>query len=114
MARVKRGVIKTKHRKNVLARTKGFRFGRKSKKAVAREAIVHAGAHAFRDRKQKKRLFRGLWNIRMNAALRTNGTTYSKFIGALKKKNIPLNRKVLSEIAAQYPAAFTRIVEKVK
>ncbi len=114
MTRVKRGVIKLKRRKNVLGMTKGFRLNRRSKEAAAKDAIKHAGANAFESRRDKKGQFRRLWNVRINAALRENGSTYSKFIGALKKKNIELDRKVLSEIAAQNPESFKRIVAEVK
>lgn len=114
MSRVKRGTIKTKHRKNILSQVKGFRFGRSTKKKLAREAIFHAGRNAFRDRRAKKRTFRQLWTIRLNAALRQNGEVYSKFIGKLKEKKSKLNRKVLSEIAANNPESFKRIVDQVK
>lgn len=114
MARVKRGTLKNKRRKNILAQTKGYRFGRKSKERVAREAIVHAGSHAFRHRRTKKREFRQLWTIRLNAALREGGfASYSKFIGALKKKNIALDRKSLASLAKDHPEVFTRLAKHV-
>ncbi|MBP9821601.1 MAG: 50S ribosomal protein L20 [Candidatus Pacebacteria bacterium] len=114
MSRVKRGVISLKRRKNVLAQVKGYRFARSRKERAAREAIVHAGAHAFAHRRDKKNDMRSLWTIRMNAALRPLGITYSKFIGAMKKKEIALDRKVLSEIARLNPESFARIVDQVK
>ena len=114
MSRVKRGVIKNKRRKNVLFQTKGYRLNRRNKEAAAIDAIMHAGANAFEGRRDKMGDFRRLWNVRLNAALRENGSTYSKFIGALKKANIELNRKVLSEIGAAHPEVFKRIVAKVK
>ncbi len=114
MARVKRGTLKTKRRRNLLAQTKGYRFDRKSKERVAHEAIRKAGQHAFRDRRRKKQDFRSLWNIRINAAVREHGFSYSKFIGALKKKNIALDRKALSTIAMNHPEAFGRLVALVK
>ncbi len=114
MSRVKRGVISSKRRKNVLAQVKGYRFARSRKERAAREAIVHAGSHAFAHRRDKKNDMRSLWTIRMNAALRPLGITYSKFIGAMKKKEIALDRKVLSEIARLNPESFARIVEQVK
>ncbi len=114
MTRVKRGVIKNKRRKNVLAMTKGYRMNRRSKEAAAIEAIMHAGANAYEGRKDKKGDFRRLWNVRINAALRDNGSTYSKFIGALAKQKIEINRKMLSEIAAENPETFKRIVAKTK
>lgn len=114
MTRVKRGVIKNKRRKNVLAAAKGYRFGRSKKEAMAREAIYHAGNHAFNDRRKKKGHFRGLWNVKIGAAAKTTGTSYSKFIGALKKQDIVLNRKMLAEIAETYPAIFDQIMAKAK
>lgn len=113
MSRVKRGVIANKRRKNVLSQVKGYRFGRSNKEKLATEAIKHALRNAFRDRRSKKRDFRKLWTVRLNAGLRPLGTTYSKFIDMLTKQEIGLNRKVLSEIAADRPEAFKRIVETV-
>lgn len=114
MTRVKRGVLKTKTRKNVLKMTKGYRLNRRNKEAAAIEAIMHAGANAFAHRRDKKSDFRMLWNVRINAVLRENGTTYSKFIGALKKKGIALDRKILADLAGNNPETFKRIVSSVK
>jgi large subunit ribosomal protein L20 len=114
MTRVKRGVISMKRRRNVLADAKGFRHGRSTKEIGAKVAITKAGVHAFAHRKDKKADMRRLWTIRLNAALRPLGFSYSKFIDALKKKNITLDRKVLSEIAKDNADVFTRIVEQVK
>lgn len=114
MARVKRGTTKLKHRKNTLARTKGMRGRIKSKERGANEALAHAGNHAFNDRRKKKGDFRRLWTVRLNAAVREHGFSYSGFIAALKAQNIALNRKVLSEIAADDPSAFARIADQVK
>lgn len=114
MARVKRGTTKNKRRKYLLSQTKGYRFGRKNKERVAKEAIHHAGAHAFRDRRLKKRNFRNLWTLRINASARENGFSYSKFIGALKKQNIVLDRKVLAELAKDHPEAFARFAATLK
>ncbi len=114
MSRVKRGVISLKRRKNVLAMVKGYRFGRGTKERQAKEAIAHAGNHAFAHRKDKKSDFRALWNIKINAAVRPLGLSYSKFIDALNKKNIAINRKMLSEIAHSNPETFERIVNAVK
>ena len=114
MARIKRGKSHLKHRKNILRKTKGYMWGRKSKIKLAKVAILKAGRYAYRDRKAKKRSMRGLWLINLNAALREKGMSYSKFIGALHKKNIALDRKILMELAEQYPAVFTKIVEAVK
>jgi len=113
MARVKRGTTSLKTRRNVLKQVKGYRFGRSTKERQAREAIAHAGNHAFDHRRDKKGDFRRLWNIRINAAVRGFDTSYSKFIGILKKKEIELNRKMLSEIAKDNPESFKRIVKKV-
>ena len=113
MTRVKRGKTALKRRRNILKMVKGYRFGRSTKEKQANEAIRHALKYAFRDRKANKRNFRGLWNIRINAGLRSLGHTYSKFVGQLKKKNIEVNRKVLAEIAQDNPETFKRIVEEV-
>lgn len=114
MARVKRGVTKNKRRKNILAKVKGYRFGRSTKERVAKEAIVHAGSYAFRDRRTKKREFRYLWTIRLNAALRENNLpSYSKFIDILKKKNVSLDRKSLAALAKDHPEAFLRFAKSV-
>ena len=110
MARVKRGVSKNKRRKNILAQTKGYRFDRSKKERVAKEAIRHAGAYAFRHRRAKKREFRNLWTLRINAAVRPLGFSYSKFMGAVKKSGITLDRKVLSTLAKDYPEVFARFV----
>ena len=114
MTRVKRGTTATKRRRNVLKRAKGYRFGRSTKEKLAKEALFHAGRNAFRDRRNKKRTFRQLWTLRLNAGLRENGETFSKFMGKLKKNESELNRKVLSEIAAKHPESLKRMVEKVK
>lgn len=114
MARTKGGVKGSKRRKNILSQTKGYRHGRSTKKRAALEAIKHAGKYAFRDRRAKKRTMRGLHITRLNAALRENGfKNYSSFIGALKKKNIMLDRKVLSEMAQTHPESFKRLLAKV-
>ncbi len=102
--------MKTKHRKNILAQTKGYRFDRKSKERVAKEAIKHAGAYAFKHRRAKKREFRQLWTLRINAAARENGFSYSKLIGALKKGSVGLDRKVLATLAKDHPEVFSRIL----
>ena len=114
MSRVKRGTIKSKHRSNILAQVKGYRFGRSTKKRQAREAIVHAGSYAFAHRRDKKGVRRRLWTVKINCSLRTLGTTYSKFIGLLKKKNIEINRKMLAQMAEHQPDSFKRFVEKTK
>ena len=113
MARVKRGENKNKRRKNILAQTKGYRFDRSRKERVAKEAIHHAGAHAFRHRRAKKREYRNLWALRINAAARESGFTYSKLIGALKKSNIVLDRKSLAALAKDYPEVFGRVLKNL-
>lgn len=114
MTRVKKGVNALKTRRNVLKQVKGYRHGQSTKERQAYEAISHAGAYAFAHRRDKKGDFRRLWNVRLNAALRAHGWSYSKFIGAMKKKGITVNRKMLSEIARKNPESFKRIVESVK
>lgn len=114
MSRVKRGVRANKRKKNILKRTKGFLGGRKSKFAAAKQALLKAGQYAFRDRKARKRVFRALWITRLNAAVREEGLSYSKFIAGLKKNKVELDRKILAQIAFENPDIFKKIVEKVK
>lgn len=114
MTRVKRGVIKSKRRKNILEKTKGYRFGRSTKKAQAKEAIAHAGKHSFAHRKDKKSDFRRLWQIKINAEVRKYDLSYSKFINLLKIKNISLDRKILADLAKNRPEIFEKIVATVK
>jgi len=114
MTRVKRGTVSVKRRRNVLKQTKGFRWGRKSKERAAREALLHAGLHAFNDRRKKKRNFRKVWQIQIGAAARTQSISYSKLIGALKKANIELDRKVLADMAAKYPHVFEAVVRHAR
>jgi large subunit ribosomal protein L20 len=114
MARVKKGVTKLRRHKKILKQTKGFRWGRSSRIRIAHEAVLHAHKFRYRDRKAKKRVMRALWNVRLNAALHPLGMSYSRFIDALKKHKIELDRKVLSQIAADYPKVFEKIVEEVK
>jgi len=111
MPRVKRGTHHIKRRKNILARTKGMMWGRKSKITLAKTAAVKAGVQAYVGRKLKKRNNRGLQQNRIGAAARILGTSYSRFMAGLKKRNIALDRKVLSEIASRYPAVFAKIAK---
>jgi len=113
MTRVKRGVIKKKRKQNILSQTKGFRFGRSTKVAQAKEALAHAGNYSFAHRKDKKADARSLWTTRINAAIRPLGMSYSKFIDALKKKNIELDRKILSDLAQKNPETFARLVKSI-
>lgn len=114
MARVKRGKIAHRRRKRLLSHTKGFRWGRKSKFRLAKEAIFHAWSNAYKDRKRKKREFRRIWQVQLNAACRNMGISYGKFIHGLKIKKIGLDRKVLSQLAREYPQTFAKIVEQTK
>lgn len=114
MTRVKGGVTTNKRRKNLLAMTKGYRLGLSKKKRQAREAMYHAQLHAFDHRRDKKGDFRKLWISRINAALRREGLSYSRFIKTLADKEIGLNRKVLATLAKDRPDAFSRVVEKTK
>jgi large subunit ribosomal protein L20 len=113
MTRVKRGVIKNKKRKNILVQTKGMRFGRSTKVAQAKDALMHAGAYSFAHRKDKKADARSLWTTRINAAIRPFDMSYSKFIDKLKKKNITVDRKILSDIAQNNPETFARIAKSL-
>lgn len=114
MPRVKRGVIHAKRRKNLLSKVKGMMWGRKSKIRLARTAMLKAGKYAYRDRRNKKRSFRRLWTVRINAAVRPHGLSYSRFIDGLKKANITLDRKSLSFLAKDYAKVFEGVVAKVK
>jgi len=114
MVRVKRGKAAHKRRRHLLKYAKGFRWGRKTKYRQAKEALYHAWEYAYRDRKAKKREFRKLWQIQINAACRPQGISYSKFIDGLKKNKIGLDRKILSQLAQNYPQIFEKIAEKVK
>jgi len=114
MTRVKKAVNALKSRKNILRRTKGFRHGRSTKERQAMEALLHAGAYSFAHRKDKKGDARRLWNVKISYTLKEMGTSYSKFMGALKKKNIELDRKILSTLATENPEVFKKIVELAK
>lgn len=114
MPRVKSGIITKARHKKVLKAAKGY-FGSKHRVyKSAKEQLMHSGQYAFRDRKQKKRNFRKLWIIRINAACRENEISYSKFINGLNKAGIEINRKMLSEIAINDPKMFASIVEQAK
>ena len=112
MARVKTARTTRARHKKVLKRAKGY-FGAKSiRYRMAKQAVMKSGMYAYVGRKDKKSNFRKLWIARINAAARMNGTTYSKLMAGLKKANITINRKMLSEIAINDPKAFTELVEK--
>jgi len=114
MSRVKRGKIASKRRKKVLKQTKGFMWRRKSHYRAAKEALLKAGKYAYRDRRNKKRTFRSLWILRLNAALRMHGEKYSAFVKKMSDKKIALDRKVLSQMAIKFPEQFKKFVEAVK
>jgi large subunit ribosomal protein L20 len=114
MARVKRGVTAHAKHKKVLEQAKGFYGRRKNTIRTAKAAVDRAGQYAYRDRKVRKRSFRSLWIQRINAAARTEGFTYSRFIFGLEKAGIEIDRKVLSDIAGNDPAAFKAIADKVR
>ena len=114
MVRIKGGVKTRAKHKKVLKLAKGFWMTRHKQFKKAKEAVLHAGEYAFKGRKAKKRDFRQLWIIRMNAALRELGMKYSIFINKLKVNKIELDRKILSQIAVEHPEVFKKIVEKAK
>jgi large subunit ribosomal protein L20 len=114
MTRIKGGLIHSKRRKSILKLTKGFRWGRKSKLKLARTASKKAEQYAFDSRKMKKRTNRSLWQIRINAAARELGLSYSALMGALKKHEILLDRKILSTLAAKHKGIFGKVVAAAK
>ena len=114
MPRVKRGIIASKRKKRVIKAAKGYKWRRKNPFKAAKEAVIKAGKYAYRDRKAKKRVFRSLWITRLNIALRKHNLKYSSFIKLLNDKKIGLDRKILSQIAAEDPRLFSKIIEKVK
>lgn len=114
MTRVKRGTIAHKKREKVLKLTKGFKWGRKTKERAAKEALLHSLSRQFVGRKKKKRDFRRLWQTKMNAGARANGMSYSALMGALKKKQVKLDRKVLADLAENEPKVFAKVVAYAK
>ena len=114
MARVKRGVTSRNYRKKVLKLAKGYYGRNKNCYRIAKERVEKAGQYNYRDRRVRRRAFRSLWIVRLNAAVREMGLKYSTFIDKLNKAGIVLNRKVLANIAITEPEAFKTIVEKVK
>jgi len=112
MPRVKRGVAAKKRKRRIMKQASGYRGARHKLNRTAQEAIDKAGNHAFRDRRARKREFRALWIVRINAATRIHdGLSYSKFINGLKKAGVNINRKVLSELAISDQGAFTELVK---
>ena len=114
MARVKGALNTRKHHKKVLKLAKGFRGGESKLYRVAREAVMKSGNYAYIARRDKKRDFRRLWNVRINAEARVNGLSYSKLIHGLKVAGIELNRKVLADLAVSDKAAFAKVCEQAK
>jgi large subunit ribosomal protein L20 len=111
MTRIKRGVATHKRKKNILKRAKGFQNRRSTNMTAAREALLHADSYAYRDHRNRKRDMRALWLIRLSAALKSNGSNWSKFASILKKENITVNRKTLSEFAIKLPDTFDQMVK---
>lgn len=114
MVRVKRGLMTRKRHKNLLKQAKGYRMLGSKVFSRAKTAVMNAGLNSYIGRKRKKRDFRRLWTVRINASARTNGTTYSKLIGDMYNKQVKLNRKVLSNLAITNPAIFAKVVDFVK
>jgi large subunit ribosomal protein L20 len=114
MSRVKRGSVSRQRHKKILKLAKGFRGQRSKIFKVANQAVMKSLAYAYRDRRNKKRDIRALWIMRINAAVRVHGLSYSRFINGMKKANINLNRKFLADLAVRQPDTFAQIVEKVK
>jgi large subunit ribosomal protein L20 len=114
MVRIKKGKIRHKKRERLLMKVKGFRWKRKSKYRLAKDALHHALEHAYMERKKKKRRMRALWQTQIGAALKPFGISYSKFISKLKEKKIELDRKILAELAKNQPQVFEKIVNEVK
>lgn len=114
MVRIKRGKVSRKKKKWLFQRVKGFRWGRKNRYRLSKDALRHALAHAYVGRKNKKREMRNLWQLQINAACRQEGISYSKFIYGLKKSKIELDRKILSQLCQNHPDIFKKIVEIAK
>ena len=114
MTRIKRGVIKKKKHSKVLKAAKGYYGSHSRSYRLAKEELLKSLSYSYRDRKNKKRTFRSLWIARINAAVRTNGMSYNSFINGLKLASVDINRKMLSEIALNDPAAFSQLVEIAK
>ena len=112
--RVKTGTVRHANHKKIIKAAKGYIGRRKSVFKLAKQAVVKAGQYTYRDRRVKKRTMRALWIIKLNAAVRAEGLTYSEFIKRLTEKNITINRKVLSDLAVKEPTAFAAVVAKVK
>ena len=114
MARVKRGVQAHSRHKKVIKQAKGYSGRRKNVYRVAKQAVIKAGQYAYRDRRQRKRQFRSLWVVRINAAARLFGLSYSQFIHGMKLANVEVDRKMLAELAVNNITAFEVVAEKAK
>lgn len=114
MTRVKRSKAKKRRKKKIIKLAKGYKWGRKSKYRAAKQAVYKALSYAYRDRRVRKRDFRRLWQVKINAGVHQYDLSYSKFINLLKEKKIALNRKILADLAENKPKVFEKIVEEVK
>jgi large subunit ribosomal protein L20 len=114
MPRVKRGTTHIKKRRKLLAKAKGFMWGRKNLIKAAKTAVVKAGVHAYVDRRKKKRVNRSLWQIKIGAFLKQNDYSYSKFMGALKNKQIELDRKIMADLAVNNEEVMIKLLEEVR
>lgn len=114
MPRVKKGQTKQKKHKKWIKRAKGYKWGRKNRFKLAKQAVMKAWQHAYVDRRRKKREMRRLWNIKINAAARQHDLPYSKFIHGLREADIKINRKMLADLGENHPEVFEEIVEKAK
>lgn len=112
--RVTRGIVRRRRHNKIRDLTKGYRNARHARIKTANEAVMKAGQHAYIDRRKKKRVFRSLWIVRLNAAVRAQGMNYSTFISGLQKKKIGLDRKALSELAIHHPEVFATLVATAK
>ena len=114
MPRVKRGVTTHARHKKIISQAKGYRGRRKNVFRVARQAVIRAGQMAYRDRRQRKRQFRALWIVRINAAARENGLSYSRFVNGLERAGIAIDRKVLAALAVSDKTAFAQLAEQAR
>ncbi|MBI2607296.1 MAG: 50S ribosomal protein L20 [Candidatus Doudnabacteria bacterium] len=114
MTRIKRGIATHKRKKNILKQTKGYLNRRRTNVAAAKEAILHAGAYAYSHRRTRKRDFRKLWTVRINAASREQGIPFGKLMDLLHKNKVGLNKKMLAELAVRNPKAFEALVSSVR
>ena len=114
MAHIKRGMVSRRKHRKLLSLAKGYRQNRSRNVKQAKEAVLHAGAYAYHGRKLRKRNFRALWNVRIGEAAKLNGLSYSIFMHKLKKSNVELDRKILSNLVVENPTVFKQILDSVK